>query len=93
MTNQRNSSQSNAILSTFSTSKKSLFSAIFFNKNQLNATRRNIGGYPATDQKAGDSNSPGRATKTRGNVDFRGFLFFYEHNNASYFKQAVKKYF
>ena len=65
MTNQRNSSQSNAILSTFSTSKKSLFSAIFFNKNQLNATRRNIGGYPATDQKAGDSNSPGRAIKTR----------------------------
>ena len=29
----------------------------------------------STDQKAGDSNSPGRATKTRGNVDFRGFLF------------------
>ena len=31
--------------------------------------------YLTTDQKAVDSNSPGRATKTRGNVDFRGFLF------------------
>ena len=65
----------------------------FFNQTQQNAIKRNMYSYLTTDQKAWDSNSPGRATKTRGNVDLRGLLFFYEHNNASYFKQAVKKYF
>ena len=47
----------------------------FFNQTQQNAIKRNMYSYLTTDQKAGDSNSPGRATKTRGNVDFRGFLF------------------
>ena len=47
----------------------------FFNQTQQNAIKRNMYSYLTTDQKALDSNSPGRATKTRGNVDFRGFLF------------------
>ena len=44
----------------------------FFNQTQQNAIKRNMYSYLTTDQKAWDSNSPGRAKKNPQNT--AGFL-------------------